>query len=120
MRHSACESAQRVSKSAVADFDINGAEVGQARLRWRTLTLAQGNALGLDGKTNPSPQRARQCIPQLRFGIGTPFQGLMKFGRRFPGRCPGLKLNRPFGALDARCAVRSANDMISCAATATL
>ena len=70
MRHSACECSERHSKSAVADFDINGAHrvsrepaigpakgrtrwaspmagyVGQARLRWRAPTLAQGNALG--------------------------------------------------------------------------
>jgi hypothetical protein len=66
-----CECSERQSKSAVADFDINRAHrvspsaspmagyVGQARLRWRVPTLAQGIALGLHRKPNPSPERAR-------------------------------------------------------------
>ena len=58
MRHITCECSQR---------------------QRRAPTLAQGNALGLHRKTNPSPERARQRIPQLRIGIGTPFQGLVKY-----------------------------------------
>jgi hypothetical protein len=44
-------------------------------------SLAQGNALGLYCKTNPSPERTRQPMPQPRIAIGTPFQGLLKWGR---------------------------------------
>ena len=34
--------------------------------------------------------------------IGTPFQGFSKWPSIIPGRCPGLWLNRPFGATARR------------------
>jgi hypothetical protein len=51
--HTACESSQR---------------------QRRAPTLAQGNALGLHRQTNPSPERARQCIRQLWIGLERPFR----------------------------------------------
>ena len=36
------------------------------------------------------------------FTIGTPFQGFSKWPSIIPGRCPGLWLNRPFGATARR------------------
>jgi hypothetical protein len=61
--------------------------------------FSPGQRPGLHRQTNESPETVRQPMRQPRIGIGTPFQGFLEWGSRFPGRCPGLKLERPFGAL---------------------
>jgi len=67
---------------------------------------AQGNALGLrrknlqalKGRAKPMPQSLARLHLHLMSGLSTPFQGLEQSGPGFPGRCPGLVLDCPFGA----------------------
>ena len=46
------------------------------------------------------------------FTIGTPFQGFSKWPSIIPGRCPGLWLNRPFGAGKSGASCRSPDAVI--------